>query len=171
MFNSVPHSTTKWSPASPKRENQSSLCTFVRLSPVCLYYLRSASLQALRRLHPPSPLPPPLSPILPANPFCRSPPFVLDLLHPTCSAPLPFSNLISPNRRVCSQQAAALRNFISCARLIIRQAFTYDAVIVLLPISTSARLRVCILLIVRKNLYDYRFQSCTFRVVDKIIRR
>lgn len=59
MFNSVPHSTTKWSPTSPKRENQSSLCTFVRLSPMCLYYLRSASLQALatlRRRHPP-PLP------------------------------------------------------------------------------------------------------------------
>lgn len=65
MFNNVPHSTTKWSPTSPKRENQSSLCTFIRLSPMCLYYLRSASLQALatlRRRHPP-PLPPPANPL------------------------------------------------------------------------------------------------------------
>lgn len=123
MFNSVPHSTTKWSPASPKRENQSSLCTFVRLSPMCLYYLRSASLQALatlRRRHPP-PLPP-LPPILHQPTPCRTPPFVLDPLNPTCSAPPPFPNLIPPNCAVCSQQAAALRNFILCARLIIRRA-------------------------------------------------
>lgn len=75
MFNSVPHSTTKWSPASPKRENQSSLYTFVRLSPMCLYYLRSASLQALTTLRGrhPSPPPSPLPPILrqPTSPPAR----------------------------------------------------------------------------------------------------
>ncbi|KYM99053.1 hypothetical protein ALC62_10167 [Cyphomyrmex costatus] len=54
---------------------------------------------------------------------------------PTCSAPPPFPNPIPPNCAVCSQQAAALRNFISCARLIIRRAFTYDAVAILLWVS------------------------------------
>lgn len=157
MFNSVPHSTTKWSPTSPKRENQSSLCTFVRLSPMCLYYLRSASLQALatlRRRHP-SPLPP-LPPILRQPTPRRAPPFVLDPLNSTCSAPPPFPNLIPPNCAVCSQQAAALRNFISCARLIIRRAFTYEeAVAILLWVSMMYGFSVAQLpLFFRKNYYD-----------------
>jgi len=68
-------------------------------------------------------------------PPSAAPPFVLDPLNPTCSVPPPFPNLISPNCAVCSQQAAALRNFISCARLIIRRAFTYEAVAILLWVS------------------------------------
>ncbi|KYQ48291.1 hypothetical protein ALC60_12619, partial [Trachymyrmex zeteki] len=69
------------------------------------------------------------------SPPCRTPPFVLDPLNPTCSAPPPFPNLIPPNCAVCSQQAATLRNFISCARLIIRRAFTYETVAILLWVS------------------------------------
>lgn len=98
MFNSVPHSTTKWSPASPKRENQSSLsapsfafrlCAYITFDPhLCKPSPPSAG--STRRYHR-SFANQPLS-------SSRKPPFVLDPLRPTCSAPPPLANLISPNR-------------------------------------------------------------------------
>lgn len=99
-----------------------SLCTFVRLSRMCLYYLRSASLQALA-----------------TNAYSPAA-TLLQLLRPR-----PYTNVFgissrtslpTLSRSLCSQQAATLRNFISYARVIICRSFTHVFVL-LLPSRVS----------------------------------
>jgi len=113
VFNSVPHSTTKWSPASPKRGNQSSLCAPSLAFRLCAYITFDPHLRRALR-HPSRAAPavagavttdPPLSPRPSVRPRSR---------RPTCSAPAPFPELIRQTSDAAySQPTAALRNFIS----------------------------------------------------------
>lgn len=106
-----------------------SLRTFVRLSPMRLYYLRSASLQALATLRKQHPLPPP--PPLP--PILRQP--TLFLFLQASIRPRPFtSDVFGTSSASKPDPAKAWSVFVTgghpqefhfvCARLIIRRPFT-----------------------------------------------